>query len=259
MMRMKLMGIAGIGCSVMAGAASAGMTDIVVTIENLSPSNGTFLTPVWVGFHNGEFDIYDNGRVASVALERLAEDGNTSLLSADFAASGDGALDGTIGGMPIAPGASVSMNFSLDGSNALSRYFSYGSMVVPSNDAFIANGNQTAHPIFDTDGNFIGADFIIMGSMVRDAGTEQNTEIPEHTALFGQMSPNTGLDENGLIHNHPGFLPPGSGGILDDPMFANADFTQDGYQLARITVTQIPAPGALALLGLAGLMARRRR
>ena len=30
-----------------------------VTVDNLAPINGNFLTPVWVGFHDGSFDIYD--------------------------------------------------------------------------------------------------------------------------------------------------------------------------------------------------------
>lgn len=34
-------------------------TQVIVNIENLAPQQGTFLTPVWVGFHNGNFDIYD--------------------------------------------------------------------------------------------------------------------------------------------------------------------------------------------------------
>lgn len=33
--------------------------EVRVTVENLSPDAGTFLTPAWVGFHNGEFDLYD--------------------------------------------------------------------------------------------------------------------------------------------------------------------------------------------------------
>ena len=59
------------------------------------------------------------------------------------------------------------------------------------------------------------------GSDVLDAGTEVNDESRVNTAFFGQMTPDTGVDENGVVNPHPGFLPEGSGGILDDPNFEN--------------------------------------
>ncbi|NEN88240.1 MAG: hypothetical protein F6K48_04645 [Okeania sp. SIO3H1] len=54
------------------------------------------------------------------------------------------------------------MTFTLDASLASSRYFSYGAMGLPSNDAFIANENPLGIRIFDEDGNFLGADFIVI-------------------------------------------------------------------------------------------------
>jgi len=251
--------ILALGGSVCGLAFSARAETVTVTVQNLAPENGTWLTPVWVGFHNGGFDIFDYGSPAGEALERLAEDGNTAVLAADFAAGGTGSAQGTLNAIgPIGPGASVSMMFDLDGTLPTSRFFSYASMVIPSNDAFIANGNGMSHPIFDMTGNFLGADFIVPGTEVSDAGTEVNDEIPENTAFFGQTMPDTGVDENGVVHLHPGYLPPGSGGILDDPMFANADFTQPGYHMARITI--VPEPASLTMLaGLALLIRRRRR
>jgi len=246
---------------VSAATAHAGTDYVRVRVENLAPSNGTYLTPMWVGFHDGTFDLYNTGEAASAELERLAEDGNFGPLSSAFGASGAGGSDGAIApGGPFAPGSVAEMTLALDGSDASNRYFSYASMVIPSNDAFIANGNPMAHEIFDAGGNFVGGGaFTIAGSAVLDAGTEVNDEIPMNTAFFGQSSPDTGTDEGGTVGPHPGFMAQGSGGILDDPMFANADFTADGYQVARITITQVPTPGALALLGVAGVATRRRR
>lgn len=241
-------------------AAPAFALDVTVQIENLAPENGTYLTPFWVGFHDGTFDTYDSGAAASAELERLAEDGNTTPLSDAFTAAAVGADQGTIisdmGIPPLAPGETATATFSLDGSNPLARYFSYASMVIPSNDAFVANGGPVDHMIFSGTGDFLGADFIIYGRDVLDAGTEVNDEDPNTTAFFGQSVPDTGVDENGLVGAHPGFMAPGSGGILDDPMFANADFTADGYEVARITVT--PEPTALLLAGVAAAALRRR-
>ena len=203
----------------LAAVGSAQAIEIKVTIENLAPENGTFLTPVWVGFHDGTFDTYDGGQPASVplggdTLERLAEDGNTGPITEAFATSGVGNLDATIPGPggPIGPGETAMQTFELDGSDALNRFFSYVSMVIPSNDAFIANGNPLAHQIFNEDGSFVGADFVVLGSDINDAGTEENTEAPLHTAFFGQVEPNTGNPGEGSVLAHPGFNDPGTGG-----------------------------------------------
>ncbi len=74
-------------------------TQVIVPIENLAPENGTFLTPFWVGFHNGNFDTYDRNAPISPALESLAEDGNTAPISQEFLNSGYGTIDGTIAGL----------------------------------------------------------------------------------------------------------------------------------------------------------------
>ena len=124
-------------------------TPVRVTITNNSPDGGTFITPVWVGFHDGSFDTYNGGLSSQEGLERLAEDGDTSVISSDFlggytyidpvgptsarilsAQAGADRVDGTVGGAPIAPGDSVSLDLVIDtdGSN---RYFSYASMVLP--------------------------------------------------------------------------------------------------------------------------------
>ena len=247
-------------------SATADIINVQVQFQNLAPDRGTFQTPMWVGFHNGNFDTYNQGEAATPGLERLAEDGNFSVLSQEFQASGNGSLDGAIfgAGGPIAPGEVARMTFQIDTDDPLARFFNYASMVIPSNDAFIANGNPLAHEIVDSNGNFLGADFFISGSEVLDAGTEVNDEIPMNTAFFGQMNPDTGTDENGVVTLHPGFIgsfgnPGGTPSILADKMFAGGDFTLPDYPIGRFTITIVPAPGAFALFGIAGLASARRR
>ena len=51
-------------------------------------------------------------------------------------------------------------------------------MVLPSNDAFVANGNPLAHPIFGADGSFQdNFGLLVAGDVVLDAGSEVNDEL----------------------------------------------------------------------------------
>ncbi len=245
------------------GSAIAEQTRITVTIENLAPAQGTNQTPHWVGFHNGSFDIYNGGTPADSlpvpndplrSLERLAEDGNNGPISetfGQFIGSGAGSVDGTIAGPngPIAPGDIATASFVVESTNPSSRFFSYASMVLPSNDFFYANANPEEHPMFDESGNFIAKDFIVTNQDIRDAGTEVNDEIPANTAFFGQEVADSGTEEGGnilLFGDESGlvrFLPPSEGGnILADENFSMADFTLDGYPLVKISFAAEPVP-----------------
>ncbi|MEM7251514.1 MAG: spondin domain-containing protein [Pseudomonadota bacterium] len=237
---------------------SAEPTRIVVTIENLAPTLGTSQTPHWIGFHDGAaFDIYNGNTPASsrpiaggVSVERLAEDGNADELAEDFDALQPDGVQGIVRGPdipPIRPGEVGFTTVLVDSEGLDHRFFSYASMVLPSNDFWYANGNPQAHPIFNDAGEFVGEDFIVTNLDVLDAGTEVNSELPEETAFFGQQTPNTGQDEGGVIldfdENDPRtfFLPPGSGGILDDSRFSMANFRIDGYPLVKISFGVAPA------------------
>lgn len=244
-------------------AAPAQAQQVKVTITSLVPDHGVEFTPVWVGFHDGSFTTFTLGQPASVELERLAEDGNTDPISAAFSAAGydqqTTLLAPSLGSPRFEPGDTASFIFDLDGNNPDHRYISLLSMIVPSNDAFYGNFNPIGHRVFNDDGSFDGEDFIVMGAGVRDAGTEVNDEIPEHTARLGQTVPNTGVIENGVVGSHAGFIP--GGNILT--AFPAGDFTQPGYQLAHVQVTAVPEPETYAMLlaglGIVGLVARRRR
>lgn len=224
-----------------------------VTVSNLQASEGLFLTPLWLGFHDGDFDLYDIGAPASEGLERIAEDGSIDALSAEFATSSTTGVDlvlaepsGFAGAPLFDPGTTASTSITLD--PAQHRYFSYASMVVPSNDAFIANGNPRAFELFDEDGAFTGPlRFVVAGDGVRDAGTESNTEMD--AAFFDQSAPNTGVEEGGTVAVHPGFngsvgFPDGQpmnilGGTNGPGFFFDteaADFTRNGARLASVTV-----------------------
>jgi hypothetical protein len=204
--------------------------------------------------------MFNAGAAASAGVERLAEDGTVSVLGAEFMASGNGTVSGVLNGVgPIAPGATTSRIVTIDENLASSLYFSWMSMVIPSNDAFVANDNARQHRLFSNAGVFVGMDFIVLGSQVMDAGTEVNDEIPANTAFLGQAAPNTGTTENGVVTFHPGFLPGGS--ILSNQQFAAGNFLAPNYKVARITVEAVPEPATMVALGAGALafFARRKR
>ncbi|MDT8299832.1 MAG: spondin domain-containing protein [Sedimentisphaerales bacterium] len=231
--------------------------NVIVKIESLASENGVYFSLVWVGFHNGSFDLFDLGSLASEAVERIAEDGDTSVLHADFEAitTDTGGIDGVITspagfpGLPIFdPGEISTAEFTLTASQ--NRYMSFASMVVPSNDAFMGNHNPWGIELFDAAGNFKGKQIItVPGSMVWDAGTELNNELD--AAFINQTAPNTGVTTTCPVLPHPGFLnsyanPGGepiilggmnAAGTLIDPV--GADFTLPYAVVARITIEPV--------------------
>ena len=227
---------------------------VVVTIENAQPSRGTFLTPVWLGIHDGTFDSYNGGEAASIPLggneiEALAEDGNNGPITATFERLQPDSpqVSGLTGpGGPLAPGDTAAITFSVDPTT--DRYFSYASMIIPSNDFFVANGNPLAHQLFDDDGNFVGEGFTVSGDETNDAGTEVNDEIASNVAFLNQSAPDTGITENGVVvAPAPGFTAPGAltfpNGVLNHPVFGLGDFNDPDDALLRVSFRYVDLGG----------------
>ncbi|WP_052261589.1 spondin domain-containing protein [Leisingera sp. ANG-M1] len=218
------------------------MTDIRIVATNTSAQGGTFLTPFWFAAHDGSFDLYNRGEAASAGLEALAEDGNFAPINAEVAALDSDAQTGAVlgGGGPLATGETGVAKLDVDG--ASNGFISLAAMLLPSNDAFVGTGQ--AVQLFDEEGNFLGAQNLeFEGSDVLDAGTEENTE--EDAAFLNQTAPDTGVDENGVVTLHEGFLPEGEGNILGGTNAAGAfidpeaaDFTRPGAQIAQIHINE---------------------
>ncbi len=287
--------------STMTMASTATAVTLQLAVENLAPTNGNFLTPVWFAFHDGTFDLYDLGSPASPAMEFFSDGGVTgldprvpgwveavqiatnspdfngtypsfiadSLLSSEFGRS-SASLNGGVQDIIFTddfsvalpgnfrPGQTATKTITLDDNIASHRYFSYTTKLIPANDAFIANEDPIE--IFDFEGNFIGADFIVLVIQVLVGGVEVNEEL-----LYSFIGLGVGPREDETIQFHPGVKPAGAGGVLDldirgPGFFANANFKAPDYQIAHITVTQVPEPDSIAgLLTLGGLFILRRR
>ena len=251
--------VGGAGDDILRGDAVGDGEAVVVTVTNALPAGGTFVTPVWFGFHDGaNFDAFTLGEAASTGLERLAEDGSVEGIAAEFneQVNGNG-IDATIvGGTgvpgPIDPGESASFTINVNPAQVGQGFFTWVTMIIPSNDAFLAvPDDPLADPIFDENGNFIPLTIQRFGSDVLDAGTEVNNELD--AAFLNQTARDTGLDENGVVAAHPGFN--GSvgnpnatpvnilggttaPGAVIDPVIG--DFTVDPTQLLlQIDITQV--------------------
>lgn len=216
-----------------------------VTVENLSENDGVAQTPFWVAVHDGNFDLADAGQPAASfgGLELIAEEGDPSGLIARFAAEGNGndgvilAPDGFAGAPVFEPGETVSQSLTVDDTSQF-QYFSFASMVIPSNDAFIANIDSRSFRLFDNVGDFLGPrTIVIYGSAVYDAGTEVNDS--SGGAAFA-IAGGTSVDEGGVIMPHLGLddfvgaaLP--TGNTLGKAFGANTP-------IARITIARASDP-----------------
>ena len=257
-------------------AATQAIT-VKVTVTNNSPADGVGLAPFWAGFHNGSFDSYDGGVAATPALETLAEVGSPADISAVFGSGGTLVSTGTtqtgtrVQGNTglLAQGASETLMFDVasDGSN---DYFSYASMILPSSDYFIANGNPLA---IDLSSILSGGGVIEFGvglaGTILDAGTEINDfAFSAGNPLVGIPAgdaPN-GADEGGVVSNvanpFAGFLNAPGGFTVGNLDFNDSAIYPDGVATVRIEAirpTGVPEPGAALPIAALGLMAFLRR
>jgi hypothetical protein len=230
-----------------------GATVLKMTVKNIAPENGVIISKFWFGLHDGSFDLFDLGERASTGIRNLAEDADPRALSRDFEKSQSGLLQATVlGSLPpfgdTAPGQEISITFAFNRQQR-NLWFSYAAMVIPSNDAFVANKGRKAYQVFDSEGQFKPLDFKVLGSEVWDAGTERNDELEGNAAGVGNpqlFKPATGKKERGIIKVHPGYVRDGN--VLGNSMFANADFAQPEYQVAQISVQEVPTPSSGCIL-----------
>jgi len=263
--------IASFGLVLVAGAQSVGATVLEVSVENLQPADGFYFTPNWVGFHDGGFDLFDVGQRASNGLEVLAETGNVNPLSAEFLsntnADGTVRVDGAVGGGPIAPGSLVSREFDVTNPSS-NQYFSFASMIIPSNDGFFGNGDPFSVELFDDLGDFKGdVTIYIFSEHIFDSGTEINTGSGAAGFSLGFDGNGSGPstdDPIGLVGRHPDLfenlvgLQTAAGTTIGSN---GSGFLGAGEAVARITVRTVPEPASLALIAAGGLFgfARRRK
>ena len=111
-----------------------------VSITNLT--RGQQFTPILVASHKSSVALFKLGAPASPGLATLAEEGNTTPLTAELVAlSGTGQV---VSGSGLTnPGATTTLI--VEGRRGFAR-LSVAAMLIPTNDAFFAlNGDRRAH------------------------------------------------------------------------------------------------------------------
>jgi hypothetical protein len=249
----KALCLAAIGIGVGLGTAQAGPVTVKVTVENLTPANGIAFAPLRLGFNQGVFDAFNTGTTATAPIISVAEGGSGNAWFPAFAAAEPGATTGTVGGLLLA-GASASSTFTVDA--MLNPFFTFGAMVVPSNDFFIGNDSPTQYRLFDANGQLQLTSITQTADDVWDAGSE--IFDPAAAAFVG----NNGLrtPQNGVVNFNfselAGFdgLPTGAGYTFVSGLRA-------GQEIYRISFEVVPAPATLALaaLALGGVVVTSRR
>ncbi len=154
---------------VAAASVHAQERTVTVTITNLAASRSISFAPTHLGFHRGAFDAFNIGAVAAPGIVSIAEGGAGGQWQADFAAADPTATRGTIGGA-LLPGQSRSQSFIVNA--GMNRFFTFASMVIPSNDFFIGNDNPMQYRLFDDAGNLLIRSITQTSSQIWDAGSE---------------------------------------------------------------------------------------
>jgi hypothetical protein len=242
-------------------ATSFGQTvQLRITVENLAPTNSVGLAPFRFGFGNGMFDSFNNNEpafllgfpsIAEAPIVTIAEGGSGSNWFPAFQAAEPNANLGSLFGPkipPILPGESTSAVFAIDPAN---RFFTFGTMVVPSNDHFLGNANPMALEVFDANGNLTLTTIMEDASRIWDAGSE--TQNPANAAFLVDGVNDQREDENLPVmfnfSNLSAFdgLTTAAGYVYDNSLLA-AD-----TPVLRVSFEVVPEPSAGVLLTLGSL------
>ncbi|MEM6488823.1 MAG: spondin domain-containing protein [Pseudomonadota bacterium] len=251
----------------------AAATTLEITVTSSSPTGGLAITPLYVAFHDGSVDLFDEGDPASAGIELVAEEGVAngpgSIAAERLAIQGDsqGAiLASPSGPPPIEPGETVRTRVDVNGGT--NRFFSFFSMILPSNDAFIGVDDPLSFELFDAGGSFLGPiEIAVTGADIYDAGTEAN-DFTNGPAFVQGQDINDGGPGEGSIQQGVGLglgtIPLGgltlASGASFDPALANFLDDPAAFSVIQISISQVPIPAsALLLISGFGAVAMMRR
>jgi hypothetical protein len=168
---------------------------VVVSIENLAPVNSVSFAPLRFGFNHGTFDAFNEGAAAMAPIISVAEGGSGADWFPAFAAADPTAVLGSIMGA-LTPGATAS-SLSFDIDTAINQFFTFASMVIPSNDLFIGNDDPDEYRLFDAAGNLLLNTIEVSGGEIWNAGSEAADPANAAFVVGGTNANRTA--ENGIV------------------------------------------------------------
>ncbi len=264
----RSMRVAGSLSVLLAVACTAQAVQVRITVENLAPENSVSLAPFRFGFGNGTFDSFNEGQTASLLgaasiaeapIVTIAEGGSGSAWFPAFEAAEPNADLGSVLGPtinPFLPGQSSSAIFEINPAN---RFFTFATMVVPSNDHFLGNDDPMEYEIFDAAGNFVLSEILQNADEIWDAGSE--TENPLNAAFLAVGTNALREDENETVQFNFADLAAFNGLVTAPGYTFDSSLLSSSTPVLRIGFEVIPEPGTAALLtscvGLLGYLRKR--
>jgi hypothetical protein len=259
---------AAVALFLLASVSAAQAVQVQVTVENLAPANSISLAPFRFGFGNGTFDTFNNNQIAfllgapSIAeapIVTIAEGGSGSTWFPAFQASEPNADLGSILGPTIPPFLPGQINSAIIDVDPMNRFFTFGTMVVPSNDHFLGNDNPMAFEVLDVAGNLVLSSFTENANRIWDAGSE--TENPANAAfLVGGVNDQRENENLPVTFNFTDLsafngLTTAAGYNFDSSLLSS------NTPVLRVSFAIVPEPSSAGLIAFGGciLAALRRR